>query len=87
MRPWRHEACRPFKRRVDALLPPADASDSVPPIKIAWLKKFEGDDMFHAEAVNQTQLPWSWGTAQVRAVAGHSKLCSLGGGNRRCGRG
>ena len=43
----------------------ADPSDTVPPIRIAWLKKFEGDDFFHPTVVNQSQLEFNWDTAQV----------------------
>lgn len=45
----------------------ADASEVVPDIKISWLKKFDGDDMFKARVVNQSQLGFSWDTAQVGA--------------------
>ena len=43
----------------------ADPSDTVPPIRIAWLKKFEGDDFLHPTVVNQSQLDFNWDTAQV----------------------
>lgn len=47
---------------------PADAADSVPPIKIAWLKKFEGDDMFQVSAVNPSQLPFQWDGTEVEEL-------------------
>ncbi len=47
----------------------ADANDTVPPIKISWLKKFEGDDMFQHTVVNQSQLEFNWDTAQVGALS------------------
>ncbi len=48
-----------------ALVCVADPSDTVPPVRIAWLKKFEGDDMFQHTLVNQSQLEFDWDTAQV----------------------
>lgn len=33
---------------------------ALPPIKISWLKKFDGDDFLHPEVLNRTSLPFTW---------------------------
>ena len=49
----------------------------MPPIKISWLKKFEGDDMFQATVLNQSQLEFQWDTAEVRGTIGICKSPDL----------
>ena len=48
--------------------PPAEPGFQLPPIKISWLKKFEGDDVLHPEVLNRTSLPFGWEAAQVDEV-------------------
>ncbi|RMZ52701.1 hypothetical protein APUTEX25_000820 [Auxenochlorella protothecoides] len=47
----------------------ADPQVELPPIQYAWLKKFEGDDMFKATIVNQSGLPFAWDKVEVERVA------------------
>ncbi len=55
-------------------LPPPDtltckrhADDSIlpPPIKISWLKKYEGDDFLHVTRATQEELPFNWTAPEV----------------------
>lgn len=45
--------------------PATDSNVTLPSIKHAWLKKFEGDDYFSATVVNQSALPFDWNGTQV----------------------
>ena len=38
----------------------AEPGMALPPIKISWLKKFDGDDFLHPEVLNRTSLPFTW---------------------------
>lgn len=59
-----------------------DPQVELPPIQYAWLKKFEGDDMFKATIVNQSGLPFAWDKVEVCGTFGRRKelgwMCSWG---------